>query len=210
MKDKTVKQWTKELAAKDGKYGGGSAASVVGAIATNLAQYVFELQQGKKKYEVNEAQIQQAINRAKALNEELLDLAEIDADVFDPVIALFKLPKDTEDERIYRRGKIDQGLADAAQPPLAIMKKMAEVMDLFDELITLEVSGSILDDIAVGAIFVRAVIESSKLNCDSNTKSIHDEQLRVELAAEVDENFQALMVRSQQLKEVAMNKIKNN
>lgn len=210
MKDKTVKQWTQELASKKGKYGGGSAASVVGAFATNLAQYVFELQQGKKKYVGKETQIQEAIQRAEALNEELLDLAEIDADAFEPVLGLFKLPKDTEDERIYRREKIDQGLADAAKPPYAIMKKMADVMDLFEELLALEVRGSIVDDIAVGLIFTQATIESEKLNCDVNIQSIHDEALKTKLAAEVDETFYAFMERSQQLKDTTMKIIQNN
>lgn len=210
MKNKTVKQWTQELAAKDGKYGGGSAASVVGAFATNLAQYVFEIQQGKKKYQENEAQIQHAIDRAEALNEELLDLAEIDADAFEPVLDLFKLPQDTKDERIDRREKIDSGLADAARPPLDIMKKMDDVMDLFEELITLEVRGSIVDDIAVGLIFTRAVIESEKLNCDVNIESIRDDALREKLVTETDESFRALMERSRQLKETALNIIQNN
>ena len=49
MKDKTIKEWTQELAAKDGKYGGGSAASLVGAYAASLAQFVFQLQQGKER-----------------------------------------------------------------------------------------------------------------------------------------------------------------
>lgn len=210
MKNKIVKVWTQELASKEGKYGGGSAASVVGAIATNLAQYVFELQQGKKKYIEQEDQIQRAIDRSAALSEELLDLAELDADIFDPVMDLFKLPKNTEVERIYRREKIDQGLVNAAQPPLDIMKKMDEVMDLFEELIALEVRGSILDDIAVGLIFAQAVIEAGKLNCNSNTSSIHDEVLRTELETEVDENYQTLVERSARLKDTAMNIIQNN
>ena len=49
MKNKTVLQWTRELGSKDGKYTGGSAASVVAAISVSLAQFIFELQAGKKK-----------------------------------------------------------------------------------------------------------------------------------------------------------------
>jgi len=90
------------------------------------------------------------------------------------------------------------------------MKKMDEVMDLFEELIALEVRGSILDDIAVGLIFAQAVIEAGKLNCNSNTSSIHDEVLRTELETEVDENYQTLVERSARLKDTAMNIIQNN
>lgn len=210
MKDKTVKKWSEELASKDGKYGGGSAASIVGVFATNLAQYVFELQQGKKKYIEDEEEIQTAIEKAETIAEELLDLAEIDADAFEPVLGLFKLPKNTEAERIERRKKIDEGLENAAKPPFDIMKKMDEVMDLFELLISLEVRGSIVDDIAVGLIFTQAVIESEKLNCDINIQSIHDDELRKDLAQEVDETFHMTLERSQQLKETAMKIIQNN
>lgn len=210
MKEKTVKRWTQELASKDGKYGGGSAASLIGAMAVNLAQYVYELQQGKKKYADNDAEIEEAIKKSEALSEELLDLAEEDADAFEPVLDLFKLPKDTEEEKTYRREQLDQGFADAAKPPFEIMKKMDDVMDLFDHLISLEVRGSIVDDIAVGLIFTQATIESEKLNCDINIKYIKDEELQRKLRQETDETFHTMMERNRQLKETALKIIENN
>lgn len=75
-----------------------------------------------RKYAEQATEIEQAIMKAEKLSEELLDLAEIDADAFEPVLGLFKLPKDTEEERQTRRKKIDQGLANAAKPPFEIMK----------------------------------------------------------------------------------------
>jgi len=210
MKDQTVDGWLEALASKDGAYGGGSAASVVGALATGLAQYVFELQQGKEKYQAEEAQILAAIKKAETLRADLLDLAEEDAVVFEPVMDLFKLPKGTEEERRYRREKLDQGFADAAQPPLAIMKKMDDVLDLFETLIHLEVRGSIVDDIAVGLIFTQATIESEKLNCDVNIKAIKDEDLKEPLAQDVEVTFHETLERSQQLKETAQKIIDNN
>lgn len=200
MKDLTVKNWTEKLGSKDGKYGGGSAASVVGAFAVNLAQFVFEFQVGKKKYADQQSDIKEAIERAQNISDELLDLAEIDADAFEPVLPLFRLPKDTEAERKIRQEKIDQGLADAARPPLDIMKKMDDVLDLFDLLLKLEITGSIVDDIAVGLIFTEATIESEKINCDINTKSIKDDQLRTAMEAEVDENYHSILNRCRKLK----------
>lgn len=204
MKDKTVHAWAQELASKDGKYGGGSAASVVGAYASSLAQFVFELQQGKDKYIENEDQIQEAIQKAEKLTEELLDLAEIDADVFEPVIALFKLPQSTEEEKNYRREKIDEGLAAAAKPPFDIMKKMNEVLDLFEELLVLKVRGTIVDDIAVGLLFTEATIESEKINCMVNIKSIKNETTKHEMTQEVDNVYEQTINRARGLKNEAM------
>lgn len=204
MKDQTVKGWAKELASKDGKYGGGSAASVVGAYASSLAQFVFELQQGKKKYVNHEEQIQTAIEKAETFTEELLDLAEIDADAFEPVLDLFKLPQDTEEEKAYRQEKIDQGLADAAKPPFDIMKKMNDVLDLFEELLELKVRGTIVDDIAVGLLFTEATIESEKINCMVNIKYIKDDTERTKLTREVNEVYERTIKRTRILKDEAM------
>lgn len=204
MKDQTIKGWAQELASKDGKYGGGSAASVVGAYASSLAQFVFELQQGKKKYVDHEKQIQTAIEKAKTFTEELLDLAEIDADAFEPVLDLFKLPQDTEEEKAYRQKKIDQGLADAAKPPFDIMKKMNDVLDLFEELLELKVRGTIVDDIAVGLLFTEATVESEKINCMVNIKYIKDETERIKLTKEVDEVYERTIKRTRILKDEAM------
>jgi len=204
MKDQTVKGWAKELASKDGKYGGGSAASVVGAYASSLAQFVFELQQGKKKYVNHEEQIQTAIEKAETFTEELLDLAEIDADAFEPVLDLFKLPQDTEEEKAYRQEKIDQGLADAAKPPFDIMKKMNDVLDLFEELLELKVRGTIVDDIAVGLLFTEATVESEKINCIVNIKYIKDDTERTKLTKEVNEVYERTIKRTRILKDEAM------
>ena len=204
MKDQTVKCWAKELASKDGKYGGGSAASVVGAYASSLAQFVFELQQGKKKYVNHEEQIQTAIEKAETFTEELLDLAEIDADAFEPVLDLFKLPQDTEEEKAYRQEKIDQGLADAAKPPFDIMKKMNDVLDLFEELLELKVRGTIVDDIAVGLLFTEATVESEKINCMVNIKYIKDDTERTKLTREVNEVYERTIKRTRILKDEAM------
>ena len=47
MKDKTIKEWTQELAAKDGKYGGGSGQSCW-SICGQFGSVCFPTQQGKE------------------------------------------------------------------------------------------------------------------------------------------------------------------
>lgn len=208
MKHKSVLGFSEELASKDGKYGGGSAASVVGAFASSLAQFVFELQQGKEKYKDDAERIQSAINHSTRLTEELLELAEEDADAFNPVMELFKLPKDTEEERAFRQEKIDQGLLEAAKPPMDMLEKLHEVIDLFELLLFLEVRGTIVDDIAVGLLFTEATIESAKINCMVNIKSIKNETLRDEMTADVEAIYASAIERVRTFKEQAMELIR--
>lgn len=204
VKDQTISNWTQELASKNGKYGGGSAASIVGAFASSLAQFVFELQAGKEKYVSKQKQIDQAIQKSEQFNKKLLELAEVDADVFEPVLELFKLPQDTEAEKTYRRQKIDEGLKAAAQPPLEIMETMESVLDLFAELLELNVRGTIVDDIAVGLYFTEATIESARINCMSNINLIKDNELKKQLTEEVDEVYERGLKRTRELKSEAL------
>lgn len=188
-----MKNWTRELADKDGKYGGGSAASVVGAFAASLAQFVFELQEGKEKYQGKEKEIKDSIKKAEKLNEELLELAEIDADAFEPVLPIFKLPQNTEAEKIERRQKLDAALEKAAEPPLEIIEKMRAVTSLYAQLLDLKVRGTIMDDVVVGLHFTKAAIEGGKINCMVNINLIKDEATKSRLTEEVDSLYETTL-----------------
>mgnify|MGYP001176804613 CR=1 FL=1 len=80
---------------------------------------------------------------------------------------------------------------------------MNEVLDLFELLIRLEVTGSIVDDITVGLVFSEAVIESGKINCDVNIVMIKDAALRAKMMEEADEVYHRLLERCRELKTIA-------
>ncbi|MDN6730578.1 MAG: cyclodeaminase/cyclohydrolase family protein, partial [Atopostipes suicloacalis] len=162
MKNKTVSNWTKELASKEGKYTAGSAVSVVAAISASLAGFIFNLQAGKEKYLDQESQIQAGIKKAHSLNQELLELSEQDADAFRPVIPLYNLPQNTVEERVIRKQNINEGLMNASKPPFKIILKIDETMDLYEELINLNLEGSIVEDITIGLDIAIAAIKSAK------------------------------------------------
>ncbi len=123
MENKTLASWMQELASKDGKYTGGSAASSVAAISVSLAQFIFELQAGKKRYAAQEESIQAGIKKAASLQKDLLELIETDASAFEPVLPLYRLPQKTEEEKAIREEKLNQGLAAASKPPYEMMLK---------------------------------------------------------------------------------------
>lgn len=201
MKNKTVLQWTEELASKDGKYTGGSAASVVAAISISLAQFIFELQAGKKRFTEQEDQIQAGIEKASSLKEELLDLAEIDADAFKPVRPLYKLPQKTKEEKTIRQKKINEGLLHASKPPFEIILKMDETVDLYQELADLELDGTIVEDITIGLDIAIAAIKGGKVSSMINVNGISNEELKKELTEKVERQYHASLKKAETLKE---------
>lgn len=201
MKNKTVSTWMQELASKDGKYTGGSAASTVAAISASLAQFIFELQLGKKKYADEQELIQEGIKKSARLQDELLDLVDIDAEAFEPVLPLYRLPNDTDEEKAYRRKKLNEGLADASTPPYEMMEKLSEIVDLYDELSQLDLAGSLVMDIIIGLDIVIAGLKSSKNSSMINVVGITNPTMKAELTEKVMTCYENRLKKAKELKE---------
>lgn len=203
MKNKTVLNWTEELIKKEGKYTAGSAVSTVAAVSASLAGFIFSLQVGKKKYINQESQIRSGIEKARILNQELLDLSERDADAFAPVIPLYKLAKNTEEERKIRQEKIDQALIYASKPPYEMLLKLEECLDLYQELIHLQLTGTILEDIKIGLNIAIASIKNAKISSLINIREVSDEKLREKEGKVIQSQYEKSLKKAERLLERA-------
>lgn len=199
MKNKTVLNWTQELISKDGKYTAGSAVSVVSAVSASLAGFIFNLQLGKDKFVKKEDQIKENIKKASILNQEFLDLSEIDADAFSPVIPLYQLPQDTEEEKRIRKEKINQGLIDASKPPFKMLLKLNETLDLYQELLGMNLKGTIIEDITIGLEIALASIKSAKMSSMINIKGITNKELKERESERVEEKYQEIVKKAKKL-----------
>lgn len=203
MKNKTVAQWMQELAAKDGKYTGGSAASAVAAISVSLAQFIFELQVGKKRFAHQAPMIQAGIKKASELQVDFLDLAEKDAVAFEPVLPLYRLPSNTQEERDLREQKLNEGLIAASKPPYEMMGKLADTVALYEQLAQLELAGSLVVDIVIGLDIAIAALKSSKNSSLINIEGITDSQLKKELTEKVEKQYQSTLEKAKKVQEIA-------
>ena len=203
MKNKTVLNWTEELIKKEGKYTAGSAVSTVAAVSASLAGFIFSLQVGKKKYINQESQIRSGIEKARILNQELLELSERDADAFAPVIPLYKLAKNTEEERKIRQEKIDQALIYASKPPYEMLLKLEECLDLYQELIHLQLTGTILEDIKIGLNIAIASIKNAKISSLINIREVSDEKLREKEGKVIQSQYEKSLKKAERLLERA-------
>lgn len=200
MENKTVTAWLQELASKDGKYTGGSAASGVAAISASLAQFIFELQAGKKRYADKEEFIQSGIKRAANLQKEFVKLIERDSTAFEPVLPLYRLPQDTEAERIYRRKKLNEALAVASTPPYEMMIGLAKVVELYEELSTLNLAESLVMDIIIGLDIAIAALKSSKNSSMINIMGITDSVMKTELTEKVIKQYENTLEKAEKIK----------
>lgn len=181
MKPTTIEQYLEELGSRNGKPGGGSAAALVGAMSASLAQMVADIEKNKKKHADHKETFIQLLEKAQGLKEAFEQLSEKDAAAFDSAAEAYKLPKETEEEKKIRSEKIQKGLAEASEPPLETMQTVLSVLELFAELVQKEITGSIVNDIAVGLLFSRTTLEAAWLNVLVNARSMTDPDQKNEL-----------------------------
>ncbi|MCB9451560.1 MAG: glutamate formimidoyltransferase [Anaerolineaceae bacterium] len=162
-----------QLAAGTATPGGGSAAAYSGAMAAALASMVARLTIGKKKYADVEVRMHAIAAEADSLRLGLEAGAERDSAAFDAVMAAFKLPKETDTEKVARAEAIEKATHHAALVPLEACRQAVRVLELMAELAeTANVNA--ISDAASGAALARAALTAAGMNVKVNANSIAD------------------------------------
>ena len=167
--NKPCTEFIEELSTKAAVPGGGGASALVGAVGIALGAMVGNLTVGKKKYAGVEADILVLLDKAEALQAELLRLVDEDAAVFEPLSRAYGISKDDP----AREQIMEDALRLACTVPLDIMRVSARAIELQDEFAK---KGSViaLSDAGVGVIFCKSALQGASLNVFINTKSMLD------------------------------------
>jgi len=179
--NKTCNEFIDVLSSKEAVPGGGGASALVGAVGVALGAMVGNLTVGKKKYADVEADIISLLDKAHALQTELLHLVDEDAVVFEPLSKAYGIPKDDPS----REQVMEDALKLACTVPMDIMRLCARAIELHEEFAQ---KGSVLalSDAGVGAIFCKAALQGASLNVYINTSSMTDKNYAGSLEAEAD------------------------
>ncbi|WP_199042145.1 cyclodeaminase/cyclohydrolase family protein [Glycomyces salinus] len=189
MRKTTIEEWLADLASAKPAPGGGAAAGLNAATGAALVSMVCNLTIGKPKFAEHEAVMREALAEAERLRGEALALAEDDAEAFSGVMAAYKLPKGTDEEKAARTEAIQRGLVEAAEVPLAIAANAAAVIKVAGRVLDGS-NPNVLSDVAVAASSARSALESAALNVDINLASIKDAGQRERLAGALNEALQ--------------------
>jgi formiminotetrahydrofolate cyclodeaminase len=165
--------------------GGGSVSACVGALGAALVAMVGNLTVGKEKFADVEAPIQAMIKSADAARERLEQLLQDDTTAYNGVIAAYKLPKETEEEKAARSQAVQDGLIVAADVPLEICRVAIEACRLA-RVAADKGNPAAVTDAGIGAILGEAAVVGAALNVKINLGSIKDEAYVSKAAAEID------------------------
>ena len=182
----SCEEFAERLASKDAVPGGGGASALAAALAAALSNMVGNLTVGKKKYAAVEEELRGLMEKLGVLRVELLELVEEDAKSFEPLSRAYGLPKETEEEKRHKEEVMEKCLHDAAQVPLEIMRKIAEIVPMAR---TFADKGSVIavSDAGVSAALCSAAMHSAALNVYINTKMMKDRAYAEKLDAECEE-----------------------
>lgn len=137
---------------------------------------VGNLTAGKKTYAAIEGEVQASLARLSELRSRLIELVDEDAQVFEPLSACYRMPKDTDEQLAARNAAMQKALVGACEVPLEIMRKVAAVVDEIDFLAH-EGSKLARSDAGVAAAFARAAVDGASLNVFINVASMDDAEL---------------------------------
>lgn len=205
--DMKVIEFINEVDSKAVTPGGGSVSALASSIGVALIRMVGHVSVNKKKFKALDTEIQEKYNsiieNIEHIKNELIELVDKDTDAFNLIMAAFKLPKETPDEKEFRKQAILQGTVEAIKVPY----RVAEI-----SLVALKEINYVLEygninaasDIGVGAIMLYAGIEGSLLNVKINLPGLVDE----EMIHFYNTNSNRILTDSKLLKEIIIEKVK--
>jgi len=153
--------------------GGGSASALAAALGLSL--FAMVAQMGRTRSGTDEDR--RALDRAKAallpLREHAAQLITDDAAAYDAVVAAYRLPKATEEEKSARRAAIQNAMRAAAEVPLDVMRTcQAGVTAATD--VSRHGNPSASSDIGVALELLTAALRGAALNVRVNLGSIDE------------------------------------
>jgi formiminotetrahydrofolate cyclodeaminase len=204
----TLKEFQSALASSDPTPGGGSAAGVALGQAAALAKMVADLTLSNEKYS-NGWTISKSVNSvANPLLEEGLNLAQLDSEAFDAVVAGFKMPKSTDNEKSIRREQIRKSMLGAAKVPYDTACLALDLLTLLPDLAALGNENAV-SDVGVAGLLASAALKGAIFNIEINLNSL-PESYGVEMRTHLPELSSEGKIHSRLCMEAVRNRLSDD
>jgi formiminotetrahydrofolate cyclodeaminase len=185
LTEKPVKTFLDELASSAPAPGGGSAAALAAAIGAALLSMVANLTVGKRDYAHVQEDIQRLLGQSEALRHKCQELLEADVAAYTEVSKVYKMPRDSDEQKQARSAAMQKALKNATAVPMQLAEACVEILDLCPESAE---KGNVraVSDVGVGALMAEAALRAAALNVLINLGSIKDEAFVTKERAHLD------------------------
>ncbi len=198
LKDLTITEFLEQTASSEPLPGGGCTAALNAALAASLTEMVANLTIGRKEYQAVEEDMKEIAQAAADFRKKLQNDIENDARAYRQVLAAFKLPKKSDDEKNQRSDAIQQAFKTAATVPLGVARDAINIMDLAARAIT-DGNPNATSDGAVAVLAARTAALAAAYNVKINLSAIKDTELVAELTREIEELEQQVIDKEKEI-----------
>ena len=169
--DLTLDEFQTHLASDHATPGGGTAAAIALGQAAALTEMVAGLTLGKEKWQSGWGPAETARTVAGQIMVRSGELAQEDSEAFDSVVAGFRMPKSTEEEKDARQQSIRLATLRAAEVPLATSQHGMDLLNVLEDLAT-HGNANAASDVGVASLLASAAVKGALFNVDINLASL--------------------------------------
>jgi len=184
LSDRSVVDLLAAFRSPDPTPGGGSASALAGAIGASLFAMVASLPRSRAETEEDRARLEAAGERCAALASNLTALIDRDSEAYELVVAAYRQPKGTDEEKAARSAAIQEALSAAIAAPLDVMRACAAAAEQGVVVASLG-NPSAASDVQVGFELVGAGLRGARLNVEMNLDGVKDKDYVEKIRQEV-------------------------
>ena len=184
--DMTCTAFAEETASESPAPGGGSISAYMGALGAALGTMVANLSSHKAGWDERWEEFSDYAERGQALMAELLHLVDEDTEAFNRIMAVFAMPKATDEEKAARSAALQSATLYATQVPLKTMKAALRVFEIVKAMADIGNPNSV-SDAGVGALAARSAVLGAQLNVKINAAGLKDRATAEALTAEAEQ-----------------------
>lgn len=198
LQDLTLKQFIDKTASNEPVPGGGSVSALNGAMAMALGEMLANLTIGRKNYIEVEDWMKAKIAEMSEARAHFINDIDRDSDAYNGVMKAFKLPKETDEEKVARSEKIQEATKVAALVPLEIAERAYEMLETLIE-VTHKGNKNAVTDGCISVMLCRNAILGALLNVRINLGSLKDEVFRNELSEKCERIEKETIAKEQEM-----------
>ena len=183
--DMTCKEFADETASESPAPGGGSISAYMGALAAALGTMVANLSAHKAGWDDRWEEFSDVAEKGRVLLDRLIHLVDEDTEAFNRIMAVFAMPKKSEEEKKARAAAMEEATLYATEVPLRTMKTAFETFEIL-ELMARNGNPASVSDAGVGALAARSAVLGAQLNVRINAAGLKNREKAEALLAEAE------------------------
>lgn len=181
--DLSCKGFADETASESPAPGGGSISAYMGALAAALGAMVANLSAHKAGWDDRWEKFSDVAVRGRELQDQLIRLVDEDTEAFNRIMAVYAMPKKTDEEKAARTKALEEATLYATNIPLTTMKVSFETFDILEKMAEKGNPASV-SDAGVGALAARAAVLGAWLNVRINASGLKNREVAEKILSE--------------------------